>query len=251
MRPDFNDAMKKNIDKDSYGKGLLAYWNGKHKAKFTVYSDLADTEKWDISTFFRKYEEMPQAERIALSRCKGKILDVGAGAGSHALWLQENNFQVEAIDISEGAVEVMNARGIGNVQLKDFFAMNGEKYDTLLLMMNGAGIVQRIERFPEFFSKAKDLLNAGGKIIMDSSNIIYMFMEEDGSALIDLNAGYYGEMEYRMDFESTKGSYFDWIFIDFDTLAELAAQSGFLCEKIYEDEHYLYLAELTLKPESV
>ncbi|MEG1615586.1 MAG: class I SAM-dependent methyltransferase [Bacteroidales bacterium] len=239
-------SKKKIQDKDAYGKGLLAYWNGKKSAKFTVYSDLAEVEKWDISTFFRGFEEMPEAEQLALQRTRGSVLDVGAGAGSQVLWLQEQGHQVTALDISEGAVEVMQARGVKDARLQDFFAMSGEKFDTILLMMNGAGIVQRIDRFPEFFSKAKDLLQEDGRILMDSSNIIYLFMEEDGSALINLNSGYYGEMEYRMDFENFKGMPFDWIFIDFDTLAELAAQHGFSCEKVYEDEHFLYLAELKL-----
>lgn len=238
--------MKKKTDIDSYGKGLLAYWKGKHTAKFTVYSDLADMEKWEVSTFFRKYEEMPEAEKMALDHCQGRVLDIGAGAGSHALWLQQRHHKVTAIDISEGAIEVMNERGILDVRLQNYFDMKEEKYDTLLSLMNGAGIVQKLDRFDLFFGKAKELLNENGRILMDSSNIIYLFMEEDGSALVDLNADYYGEMKYRMDFESYKGVQFDWIFVDFDTLAEIAARNGFSCEKIYEDEHYLYLAEFTL-----
>ena len=113
-------------------------------------------------------------------------------------------------------------------------------------MMNGAGIVGRIDGFARFFSKAKELLNENGKIIIDSSDIIYMFMEDDGSAVLDLNADYYGQMQYRIDFSGEKGEYFDWIFIDFDTLAGLAAENGFNCKKLYEDDHYLYLADLTL-----
>ncbi|MEG1586263.1 MAG: class I SAM-dependent methyltransferase [Bacteroidales bacterium] len=239
--------MKRVQDNDAYGKGLLAYYNGNHNAKFTVYSDIADTEKWEIAAFFRDYEKMPKAEQIALDLCHGRVLDIGAGAGSHALWLQQRHHKVTAIDISEGAVEVMKERHVEDARLQDFFTMKEEKFDTLLLLMNGVGIVQRINRFGEFFSKAKELLNEGGRILLDSSNIIYLFMEEDGSALIDLNSNYYGEMEYRMDFANYKGPSFGWIFIDFDTLAELAAQHGFTCEKRYEDDHYLYLAELRMK----
>lgn len=238
--------MKKIQDKDAYGKGLLAYHRGNHHAKFTVYSDIADTEKWDISTFFRDYEKMPKVEKLALDLCQGRVLDIGAGAGNHALWLQQRHHKVTAIDISEGAIEVMKEREIEDARLQNFFTLSQEKYDTLLLLMNGIGIVEKIERFGEFFSKAKELLNPGGKILLDSSNIIYLFMEEDGSALIDLNSNYYGEMEYRMDFGNYAGESFGWIFIDFDTLASLAAQYGFSCEKKYEDDHFLYLAELKL-----
>lgn len=239
--------MKKIKDTDAYGKGLLAYYNGNHKARFTVYSDIADTEKWEVATFFRDYEKMPKVEQIALDLCHGRVLDVGAGAGNHALWLQQRNHKVTAIDISEGAVSVMKDREVADARIQDFFTLKGEKFDTILLLMNGIGIVQKIDRFGEFFSKAKELLNENGRILLDSSNIIYLFMEEDGSALIDLNSDYYGELEYRMDFGNYTGEPFGWIFIDFDTLSELAAQYGFSCEKRYEDDHYLFLAELKLK----
>ena len=236
----------KIIDKDAYGKGLLAYQKGTRNVKFSVHSDLAETEKWDVSTFFRSFEKMPEIEQIALKRCEGRILDAGAGAGSHALWLQSQGKEVTAIDISEGAVEVMKMRGVNDSRMQDFFSLKEEKYDTLLMLMNGIGIVQTLDNFPQFFIQAKKLLNAGGKIVFDSSNIIYMYEDEDGSALINLNAAYYGEMRYRMDFGNYKGVTFDWIYVDFDTLEALALPHGFRCEKIYEDEHYHYLAELTL-----
>ncbi len=237
----------KKIDRDAYGKGLLAYWQGKRSAKFSVFSDLAATEKWDISLFFRSFDKMPELEQIALSHCKGRVLDAGAGAGSHALYLQQSGSAVTAIDISEGAVEVMQKRGVNDAHLVDFFNLKDEKFDTLLLLMNGIGIVERMDNFNRFFLQAKSLLNAGGKIVLDSSNIIYMFADDDGSALIDLNSNYYGEMTYRMDFANYKGVPFDWIYIDFDTLTTLAEQHGFSCTKIYEDDHFHYLAELILK----
>ena len=137
--------MKKVACKDSYGKGLLAYYNGNVNAKFTVYSNIVDTEKWDISTFFRGYEQMPQVERIALDKCIGRVLDIGAGTGSHSIWLQERNHNVVSIDISEGAVEVMEKRGVIDPRNINFFDLSDEKFNTLLLLMNGIGIVGTIK----------------------------------------------------------------------------------------------------------
>lgn len=239
--------MKNNIDSDSLGKGLQSYYNGNSQAKFSVYSDIADTERWPISIFFRKFENMPKNEQIALSDCVGRILDIGAGAGSHSLWLQERNHKVTAIDISEGAIDVMKKRGVQDVRKVDFFDFKDEKYDTLLLLMNGIGIVQTIDRLPLFFQKAKDLLNDKGFILLDSSNLIYLFLEEDGSAMINLNSDkYYGEVEYRMDYCNCHGKPFKWVFVDYDLLSQAAEENGFKCEMIYEDDHYLYLAKLTL-----
>lgn len=229
---------------DIYGKSLLAYLSGNKKAFLTVESNIAETEEWPIELFFREYEQMPESEKIALNRTSGKILDAGAGAGSHALYLQEKKKDIWAIDISKGAVEVMKKRGIKHAFEQDFFTYEGERFDTLLLLMNGIGLVGKLENLSLFFEQAKKLLNANGKILLDSSDIIYLFEEEDGSVWIDLNASYYGEINYQYTFENEKGDLFDWLFIDFETLADCAKLHGFTCEKIYEDEHYLYLAEL-------
>ena len=241
--------MKKTIDADAYGKGLLDYYEGNRSAAFTVWSDVAETERWPVSTFFRSEKDMPEAERLALSLCSGRVLDVGAGAGNHALWLAERGHDVTAVDVSAGAVEVMKRRGVKDAREADFFTLTAADgpYDTLLMLMNGIGIVGSVDRLDAFFLKAKELLNAGGRILLDSSDIIYLFLEEDGSALIDLNAKYYGEVQYRMDYGRLKGKPFDWLFIDFDTLAAAAARHGFSCAKRFEDEHYLYLAELRME----
>lgn len=239
---------KYTVDPDAYGKGLIAWLDGNRKAKFNVWSDIAETDKWDISIFFREYEDMPLVEKEALKHCKGLTLDVGAGAGSHALYLQNQGLDVVALDLSQGATEVMMRRGVKKVTTRNFFDFHSnEKFDTLLMLMNGIGIVEKVSNLPNFFQKSKELLNPSGSIIVDSSNIIYMFEEEDGSALIDLNADYYGEVTYRMDFGKMKGTKFNWLFIDFDTLSDYANRAGFSCNKIYEDEHYLFLAELKMK----
>lgn len=238
----------KQIDKDAYGKGLQAWFGGRRNAKFTVWSNIAETERWKVGVFFRGYEQMPELERLALERCNGRVLDAGAGAGSHALYLQEQGKSVTALDISEGACEVMRERGLTDVRQADFFHLTTEeRFDTILLLMNGIGIVQTVDNLYRFFEKSRELLAEGGSVVVDSSNILYLFQEEDGSAMIDLNGGYYGELTYRMDFAPYEGEEFPWLFVDFDTLSTYAEEAGFVCEKLFEDDHYLYLAELKLR----
>ena len=234
------------MKEDIFGEGLMAYQNGDKKAVFVVESDIAETEEWPISTFFRSYKEMPQAERTALKRCSGRVLDVGAGAGSHSLYLQEQGLDVTALDISAGAVEVIQKRGIKKSVLANFFQYEGESYDTILMLMNGIGLVGKLNNLSAFFKQAKKLWAPGGKILLDSSDLIYLFEEEDGSVLIDLNGNYYGELEYSFEFNGKKGNPFDWVFVDYEKLEECAKLHGFSCQKVYEDDHYLYLAELKL-----
>lgn len=237
--------MSKIVDNDAYGKGLLSYLNGNKKTKYTVMSDVAATERWPISLFFRDYEEMPPLEKIALNACSGRVLDIGAGAGSHALWLQNRGIDVTALDLSEGATEAMRRRGVKQIIKNDFFHYDTDQpYDTLLLLMNGIGIVERVERLPLFFEKAAGLLKKGGKVIVDSSDLLYLYCNEDGEITLDLNGDYYGELSYRMDFAKYQGEWFKWLFVDQTTLSDVAQRHGFTSKQLFVDEHHHFLIEI-------
>lgn len=236
---------------DAYGEALKAFYDGNKKAKIKVECDAAETEYWPMKEFFHEWNDMSLIEQKALKLCSGRIMDVGAGAGSHSLWLQNEGMSVTPIDLSPGAVEVMNDRGLDAHHI-DFYATPGYaplggKFDTILLLMNGAGIAGTMDNMPRFLMTCKQLLNKGGRIIMDSSDLIYLYLDEDGSALIDLDSDYYGELRYKMTFAGKTDEEFPWLFIDYDNLEEFARREGFSCRKVYEDDHYQYLAELTVE----
>jgi SAM-dependent methyltransferase len=231
---------------DILGKALTDYLLGSRGENLLVYSDLTDTDIIPVEHFFRRWNEMPEIEQEALKGCRGKILDIGAAAGCHSLELQKRNKDITAVDISKGAVEVMKKRGVRNAQESDFFRITGEKFDTLLLLMNGIGICGTLDRLDEFFEQCRNLLNPKGQILLDSSDILFMFEEEDGSVNINLNSNYYGEVEYRFGYKNETGQWFNWLFIDFDLLQEKAAQHNFACEMVFEGPHHDYLAMLQL-----
>ena len=175
----------------------------------------------------------------------GRVLDIGAGAGCHALALQERGIEVKAIDISPLSCEVMSERGIKDVECVNLFdpQLHG-KYDTLLLLMNGTGIAGKLERLPSLLNRLKELLADGGQILVDSSDLKYIYENEDGSMDIDLNAPYYGEVDYQMQYKNVKGEPFDWLYTDPALLASISKQCGLQCEIVAEGEHYDYLARL-------
>lgn len=232
---------------DIYGKALLSYLAQPGTQEILVHSDIAETDAYPISWFFRDPKDFPILEKKALSLCKGKILDVGAGTGIHSLALQNLNLDVEAIDVSPGAIEVMKQRGINNSNLQDFYTITNIKYDTLLMLMNGFGIMGKVDKIDHFFRKADELLNPNGQIIVDSSDLIHLYAEDDGSIMIDLNGSYYGEITYQMEFNHELGHPFDWLFIDFGLMQEYAEKSGFKAVKIFEEESNHYLAQITRK----
>ena len=227
------------------GRAIADYYKDGKAARLRVFSPMFDEDEIPVATLFRRLDEMPAIEREALNLATGHILDVGAGAGCHAMALQEMGKQVTAIDISPLAVETMGRRGVKEVRELDFFTLDGPGYDTILMLMNGIGIVGMLSRMPAFFMQLDKLLAPGGQLLCDSSDICYVFEDEDG--FIDLTGidGYYGELTYQMQYRSVKGEPFPWLFIDAETLREQAARHGFDVEVVLTGEHYDYLARIT------
>lgn len=227
---------------------MKAYFLEADEEEIVVQSPDFDDDVIPVPYLFRTYEEMPPLEKAALIKCSGKILDVGCGAGSHSLYLQkERKLPVTAIDTSAGAIEVCDLRGIRDARKVAFEDISGEKFDTILLLMNGTGIVGRLNKLDDFFSKLRELLNPEGRVLIDSSDLSYLFdPDEDGGIWVDAADGYFGELQYRLKYKGETSSSFDWLYLDFNSLSLAASKNGFNCELLKEGEHYDYLAKLTI-----
>ena len=234
------------VDKDPMGRAIADYHATGKASRLRVFSPMFDEDEIPVETLFRSMAEMPAVEQKALELASGDILDVGAGAGCHSLALQQMVKHVTAIDISPLAVATMRERGVADVREQDFFTLDG-RYDTILMLMNGIGIVGSLSRMPAFFMQVDCLLAPGGQLLCDSSDICYIFEDEDG--IIDLTGidGYYGELTYQMQYKGIKGEPFPWLFIDPETLREQAQAHGFACEVVSRGSHYDYLARITRK----
>ena len=234
-------------EKDPMGRAIADFYAKGKAAKLRVFSSQFDEDEIPVKHLFRTFSEMSPMEQTALRLAQGKILDCGAGSGCHALALQEMGKEVYAIDISPLSVEVMEKRGVKSVQQADLFNLASvQEYDTVLMLMNGSGIIGKVENMEKFFTKMKQILKPGGVVYMDSSDLKYLFEDEDGSFVIDLAGNYYGEVDFRMQYKQIKGDTFDWLYIDFQTLSLYANQYGFKAELIEEGEHYDYLAALRM-----
>ena len=231
---------------DIFGKAFRDFMGGDTQASIRVHLDVTEPDDLPVAYFFRTYQEMPQWEKIALDACQGKVLDAGAGAGSHALELQRRGMDVVAIDLSPGAVEVMKARGVNKAICQDFFAFGEKGFDTLLFLMNGVGMAATLEGLQRLFSFARRFLNPGGQILVESTDLIYIFEEEDGSYSIPLGDQYYGEVVFQLEYKGRKGKPFHWLFVDPDNLADAAEKEGFSVEFLYLGEDHNYIARLAV-----
>ncbi len=226
------------------GSAIKAYFEKGRAAKLRVFSPMFDEDEIPVKMLFRKENEMPSIERKALSMARGRTLDVGAGAGCHSLVLQQRGMDVTAIDISPLSVETMKLRGVKEVKQQDFFEVD-ECFDTILMLMNGIGIVGRLQRMPLFFRLLDRILAPGGQLLCDSSDICYVFENEDGEMLFPEGDGYYGELTYQMQYDDVKGETFPWFYIDDETLRACAEACGYQVEVVQQGEHYDYLARIT------
>lgn len=231
--------------KDLFGKALLDYVNGNYTHDIVTSTNISDEDILPVPYLFRTYNEMPMLEQKALQLCKGKILDVGCGSGCHSLYLQEKGYNVKGIDNSAGAIETAVLRGLKNVSHIELLDEKG-KYDTILLLMNGTGIFQTLNQVSTYLTHLKSLLNSGGQILIDSSDILYMYEDEDGGVWLDIQANYYGELDYYITYKGEKEIPTKWLYLDYNTLNDACTVNGLNCELVMEGEHFDYLAKLTI-----
>lgn len=231
---------------DPIGQAIFNYYFKSDREKLRVDSNYTEDEEIDPVHFFREMGDLPMPEQKAIELCKGKVLDIGAGAGCHSLVLQGRGLEVTALDKSELASRVMTDRGVAKVVTESIFNFSAGPFDTVLMLMNGAGIAGTLTGLKALLNHLKSLISPDGQVLMDSTDIQYLFTEEDGSLWVDLaNDQYYGEMTYTVTYKEEITSTFPWLFVDFETLAAIAAKTGLKAELILEGAENEYLARLS------
>lgn len=250
--------------KDILGQAIADHFHHSSSAKLRVHTrwgQRADgqpigstTEIMPLKTYFRDAGDMPELEWIALQHCRGKILDIGAGAGSHSLLLQRMGLEVTALDISPLNAAIIKERGVKKVLRRDFFtlqpgpgasnasrpsARKDGRYDTLLLLMNGIGLVATLEGLRLFLQKAHALLRPGGALVFDSSDVAYLFHGRPPK-----KGPYYGEVNYQYEYRRQRTDWFNWLFIDKRTLRRIAKKEGWKMQVLWEGKFDQYLVEL-------
>ncbi|WP_333663205.1 class I SAM-dependent methyltransferase [Chishuiella changwenlii] len=234
--------------KDLFGQAILDYQTNNSPEDLYTETSISELDIMPIDYLFRGYDEMPSLEQKALQLAKGNILDVGAGAGSHSLYLQENKFDVTAIDISPKAIEACKLRGIEKANVHNFLDLNEEnKFETILFLMNGTGIFQNLILINVYLDKIKKLLAENGQVLIDGTDIIYMFDEdEDGGKWIPSNGNYYGELDFTVHYKGEIEDTINWLYLDFDTLKNACNHHKLNCTKV-KSEGDSYLAKITLE----
>jgi hypothetical protein len=227
---------------DILGAALLDFQKTGTGHRLIAHTSYGPDETYFLDYFFRDIDRMPDLEHYALSLCSGKILEIGAGAGSHALLLQQDEKDIVAMDTSAGCVNVMVMRGVLKVQHMDVFNLSAGGYNTLLLLMNGIGIVKNLKGLVRFLEKAEDITSSHAQIIFDSTDVSYALHEDSRES-----GRYLGEMKYQFDYRGVKGPWFDWLYIDQAHLFEICDKTHWLPTILFEEGKGHFLARLLKK----
>lgn len=230
--------------KDLFGQAILDYQTQNAPEDLITETNISEADEMSVAYLFRTYQEMPKIEKKALQLAKGKILDVGCGAGSHSLYLQQKGFEVTAIDISPDAIKACQLRGVKDARIQHLLELKNEQFDTILLLMNGTGIFGTLAETSKYLQKLKSLLTPNGQILIDSSDIIYMFDQDEDGAYIVPADGYYGELTFNVSYKGQTEDTFPWLYLDYNTLQNAAHANGLQCELLLEGNHFDYLARL-------
>lgn len=235
------------VMKDLMGQAIWDFYHENSPENLLTETSISEIDDLPVDYLFRDYDQMNLVEKKALDLSHGKILDVGSGAGSHSLYLQnERNLEVLALDISPKSIEVCQARGVKNTLVADILNYSGQKFDTILLLMNGTGIFQSLEKIDFYLEKLYALLEDQGQILIDSTDILYMYdRDEDGGVMVPANH-YYGEVDYFIHYKLDTEKPIKWLYLDFETLKRAVENNGFQIEKIVQEEDS-FLARLTKK----
>ena len=228
------------------GEAMMDYYLGNMATTINIKSSIEGDRIVALEAFFRDNENFPKIERHAFRYCEGKILDVGAGSGPHALYLQRKHFDITGIDISEKSVEVMRKKGLQKAICADIFLYDSDTYDTILLMMNGIGVAGDLEGLSRLLQHFKKILNPRGQILFDSTDIGYVSSFDRAISSVRMPIPeYYGTAYYQLQYKGKTGEIYPWLFIDRKTLVNIASVNGYKCQilKIHRNQ---FLASLSL-----
>lgn len=230
-------------DYDPHGAALLDYANGNHDAMLICWQDGV---RDDVPAAFWFRADIDPMEQRALDLAKGRVLDLGAGTGVHALRLEARGLDVTALDIAPQCVELMRARGVRRPVAGDFYRFEGGPFDTILAICNGLDKVGRLADLPRFLDRMAALLAPGGQVLADSFDLrIGASPERLAELEAKTNSGrYFGEMDLQLEYAGRQGTPFTVLQVDPETLTQMASARGWQCEIIDRNGSH-YLARLT------
>ena len=267
------EAVENPVPQDPLEQALWDWHRGQAKGALRLHAYSAEgiplaEEPQVISPEVFFTQELPEVEALALDLCRGRVLDIGAGTGRHSLLLQEEGLAVAALDRSPVALQIMAERGVRCRIAADLFHWAGpeEPFDTLLLLMNGAGLVGSLAGLERFLRLARPWIQPMGQLLLDSTELSDFgenpapledplprtpepalpgdpetrVLEEEGRGEVKTKV-----VNFVAEYNGQRGDPFPWLFVDPETLLHYAHANGWQGQILYQEPGGAFLARLT------
>lgn len=210
----------------------------------------ADGVAFEIETeeYFTLDGRLERLDAIALERCRGRVLDVGAGAGRHALALEERGLEVVAIDLSPICTELCRIRGVRDARTLDVMTLHSEdllgRFDTIFFGMQTIGVAGGVVPLEKLLVRLRSVLAPGGQILADSSALRQAWEGESDDSSAEA-----GEIVLSTRYRGWMGEPFPWLYLGSQHLEEVARRAGLEMENLGSVDSGEYLAALRVGEE--
>jgi SAM-dependent methyltransferase len=232
---------------DAFGRLLLAYLEGATRA-----TEIAERDDGFIQTglgaavYFEPFRRWPAHQRRAMRFVRGRVLDVGAGAGRVALHLQARGLDVVAIDISPLAVEVCRRRGVTDARVRPFEQVDDSlgRFDTVVMWGNNFGLFGSAAKAKRMLRRLRRLTSDQGRIVAES-RAPYGTEDPDYLAYHERNrrrGRMAGQLRLRIRHRSYATPWFDYLIVSPEEMEELVAHTGWHVARFLEGDGDLYAA---------
>jgi SAM-dependent methyltransferase len=234
---------------EPYEQAMMDYFKGEKDNLISIIREDGFENKIPVSFLYGNSERFSLIDDKALSMCRGRVLDVGAGSGNHSLFLQQEGFEVYALEILPALIKILRLRGLSNVMESDVIQLENGNFDTVVMLGHGLGIAQDLSGLNALLQKLKSLITREGYILCDSLDVTKTDIPEnlEYQKHIERLGRYRGEIRFRFKYKDSAGSLIKWLHVDLDTLSEVAFRNDMLCKLVYTDLDGNYLAQLKLK----
>jgi len=239
-------------ENDAFGKHILAQYkaltNGEPVTAEIVERDDNYIDFGSISRmYFSEYDEWGKTEQKTIDVAKGRVLDIGCGAGRHSIYLQEKGLDITGIDNSPGAIEVCNLRGLKkavNYSIGEIEKFEPDSFETILMLGNNFGLFGGPNRAKELLKKMHRITTSEAQIIVGTLNP-YMTDDEAHLKYQKRNAKLgrmTGQIRLRVRYGIHLGEWFDYLFVSPEEMEAILEDTDWRLKKFFGKEDVRYFA---------
>jgi SAM-dependent methyltransferase len=235
--------------RDVFGQALFDYFNGREDSQIVVErSDGEVGPDGGPKVYFSEYKDWPPPpiEKRAMRYVRGRVLDVGCGAGRHALYLQDKGHEVVGIDNSPLAIEVCRCRGLKDARLLSIGRISSRlgRFDTILMFGGNFGLVGNFEKGKRLLRRFAKITSRRGRILAssvdpydtdDPMNLEYHKTNQRKGRMS-------GQIRLRVRYKTYKSAWFDWLIVSKDEMREMLKDTGWKLKRTIETTGPRYMA---------